>query len=260
MVPLEKKHLLFVVDDRQREEIYYTIKLGFPNHQAKMVSDFEEASAFLKTHTTDLVFAQPKIKNTSLFKWVTSQRNTNFHWVVVEQTGDHIAHSFQYGAAGYLKMPFQEEHLERTFKYLNKKKCQQLKIRTNRTKEISIKPIEFNQVTNIQNPLSEIMMITADGDYAIAHLNNASKEKIPLGITLKKATNLLAHHGFFRVHHQCLVNTWFVKNEGELYQESGTGKRYLRLLNNQKIEVARRRRTRFKKFMELQSFVEIGSL
>jgi two-component system LytT family response regulator len=86
-------------------------------------------------------------------------------------------------------------------------------------------------------PVNDILFCEANSSYTILHLNKS--EKIVSAKTLKEYEEILAPHGFFRVHHSHLVNL----NHVQKYVRGDGG--YVIMSNQSTIGVSRNKKESF---------------
>lgn len=232
-----------VVDDELfgREQVKSQLKKYFP--QINVVAEAangKEAIQLIHFHKPDLVFLDIEMPHKTGFDVLEGLHEPDFEVIFITAFDQYALKAIKFSALDYLLKPLDREEFKMAVeKFLEKQQYNydRKSIIKNFIQNIKAKePDSFRLAVNTSGrnyflKPDEIVRCEADGNYTRIFKNN--NEEIFTAKTLKEYDDILAEHGFIRVHRAHLVNKSFIKS---LNSESK-----IKLQNNTEVEVSRRK-------------------
>lgn len=189
----------------------------------------------IKEMNPDIVFLDIQMKDGSGFDLLEILPEVNFALIFTTSSNDYAIQAFRFAAVDYLLKPIDPGELMDAVQKADATGSQNLDVLKN-----NLKPGNARLALNSQDKIqvvkvSDVVRCESNGSYTLFFLN--SGEQILVTRTLKEFDQMLADHGFLRVHQSHLINMdyirEFVKSEGG----------YLVLQDKTEIPVASRKRS-----------------
>ena len=186
------------------------------------VGDIEEAERCIKSLQPDLLFLDIEIPGRNGFDLLESIGKQNFDVIFTTAYEQYALKAIKASAIDYLMKPIGLEELEAAIqKHLDKKNGdigRQVEVLlqhytgSNTRKSMLALPT-FGGLEMVI--INDIIHLKADGGYTRFHLSDS--KILTVSKNIKEYEDVLAEHGFMRIHHSHIVNLRFVKkyNKGE---------------------------------------------
>lgn len=189
----------------------------------------------IKEMNPDIVFLDIQMKDGSGFDLLEILPEVKFALIFTTSSNDYAIQAFRFAAVDYLLKPIDPGELMDAVQKADATGSQNLDVLKN-----NLKPGNARLALNSQDKIqvvkvNDVVRCESNGSYTLFFLN--SGEQILVTRTLKEFDQMLADHGFLRVHQSHLINMdyirEFVKSEGG----------YLVLQDKTEIPVASRKRS-----------------
>jgi two-component system, LytTR family, response regulator len=189
----------------------------------------------IKEHNPDIVFLDIQMKDGSGFDLLEILPEVNFSLVFTTSSNDYAIQAFRFAAVDYLLKPIDPAELMDAVKKTGATGSQNLDVLKS-----NLKPGNARLALNSQDKIQvvkveDIVRCESNGSYTLFFLN--SGEQILVTRTLKEFDQMLANHGFLRVHQSHLINMDYIR---EFIKSEGG---YLVLQDRSEIPVASRKRS-----------------
>lgn len=215
-------------------------------NEVRVISTFtdpDDALKYLLVSPPDCLFLDIQMPTMDGFSFLDRLGPNQIAVVITTAYNEYAMKALKNEAIDYLLKPIDSDDLNETLKKIIKHKE-----RVSSSSKLETILMEFNERLNHRkivinadgqmyflNP-EEILYAESDGNYSTIFLEN--QPKIVVTKKLKEIYSLLPNNIFFRIHNSFVVNLdkirSYVKNDG-----------YVLLSNNQKIPVARQRKSEF---------------
>ena len=203
--------------------------------------------AILK-HQPDIVFLDIYMPNMSGFEVLDCVKNLRLKIIFVTAHNQHAIRAFKYSAIDYILKPPSPQAIIEAVEKANllefKSAASQYELLISQLKNedrlpgvIALPMADGLHVVKVQ----DIMYCKADRNYT--HIYLADKRNILVSKQLKEFENLLARHGFFRIHHSALINIRYISK----YIRGDGG--YVVMKDDCRIEVSRQKKDEFLKLI-----------
>ena len=209
----------------------------------KTFSDPEEALNFLRISPPDCLFLDIQMPTMDGFSFLEKLENHDIAVIITTAYNEYAMKALKNEAIDYLLKPIDTDDLKETLQ-----KAQKHKDRIDSAGKLEHILTEFNDRLNHKKIIlnadgqmyflepDSILYAESDGNYSTIYLEN--QPKIVVTKKLKEVHSALPQQMFFRIHNSFVINLnkirSYVKNDG-----------YVVLSNNQKIPVARQRKSKF---------------
>ncbi|UKN03607.1 LytTR family DNA-binding domain-containing protein [Paracrocinitomix mangrovi] len=185
----------------------------------------------------DIVFLDINLPDGSGFDLLKKIVRDNLKVIFITAYGDHALKAIKYSAVDYLLKPLIPEELieavDKATKFVrhDKEFYELSSLSENQGQNAPNKIVIKTKTESYYLDIGSIVYCKADGNYA--HIITTNQKPIMVAKTLKFYEEVLADHGFLRVHQSYLVNSKHIVGlQGNLLQ----------LSNNESIEISRRKR------------------
>lgn len=208
--------------------------------------DVESGVDLIEETKPDLVFLDIKMKSGTGFDLLKRLGETNAEVVFITAYDQYALKAFQFSAIDYIMKPISLEEIKGAiekfqgrFPIKHVESDNRIKVLINNyvegkeVKSICLRDMEGFSVVKINN----IVRLESDNNYTHFVLSNG--KKLTTSRTIKDYEELLADHGFYRIHQRHIINLQFV----EKYIK-GEGGRVL-LSDGSDLPVARQRKSGF---------------
>ncbi|SDB59413.1 two component transcriptional regulator, LytTR family [Flavobacteriaceae bacterium MAR_2010_188] len=235
-----------IVDDESKAIQSLSWELGNFSDDIKIIKTFtnpEEAIIYLNKNQPDCLFLDIQMPTMDGFSFLDKLKNKEFAIVITTAYNEYAIKALKHDAIDYLVKPIDSDDLQETIEKIKK-----FRKRNNQHTEIEELLLGFNAqlvqkkiIINTDGKLlfllpDEITYVESDGNYSTIHLEN--NQKLVITKKLKEVDKVLPTNSFFRIHNSFIVNLNKIK---EYIKTDG----YVVLQNNQKIPVARQRKSDF---------------
>lgn len=217
--------------------------------ELKVVGEADDVGAGLKAiadHKPDLVFLDIKMPQGTGFDLLKQIPNVDFEVIFTTAYDQFALDAFRFSAIGYLLKPIKQEelqevvrtHLDRMQGRLGKEDKRLKVLVENYGDDRKIKKLVVSNVNGFQIiDLENIIRLEGDRNYSRFILEG--DVKILTSKRLGEYEDLLAAHGFFRVHQSTIVNLRHVK----AYEKGDGGK--VDMSDGHKVQLSRHRKQDF---------------
>ena len=209
-------------------------------------SSGEEGISAIQQYQPDLIFLDIEMPRMSGFDMLEKLLPFHFDVILTTAYDQYAIRAIKYTALDYLLKPIDSEDLKMAVdKYIHPRTqhnySAQLELLKDNMKQLHQPQFQRIAIPTIEGlillPVNDILFCEANSSYTILHLNKS--EKIVSAKTLKEYEEILAPHGFFRVHHSHLVNL----NHVQKYVRGDGG--YVIMSNQSTIGVSRNKKESF---------------
>lgn len=237
---MNNKETAVVVEDEihVRRGIVSMIKEYCPNVDVVAeASSVQQGYDMVTKHLPDIVFLDVNLPDGSGFDLLEKIVRNNLKVIFITAYSDHALKAIKHSAIDYLLKPLIPEELveavEKATRFIvQEKQITEFQAQSDRSDEsASNKIVIKTQNESFYLNINDIVCCKADGNYTqVITLNT---KPILVSKTLKFYEEILAEHGFLRVHQSSLVNA------NHILGLSGNN---LQLKNGDSIEISRRKR------------------
>jgi two-component system, LytTR family, response regulator len=215
-----------------------------------VTSDPLEARSFLKSEKPQLVFLDVEMPVMTGFEFLQSVPERNFAVIFSTAFSKYAVQALRFSAIDFLLKPVQPDELRAAIKRFIEQPpvLEQLQnmygqlfrnLASESEKEFKLTLSKGSRLYFISP--DDIVWCEADDNYTLLH--TASNETFTMARTLKEVEEMLAVHGFIRVHKSSLVNKTYVDHIHNGDQ--------LKLRNGTEVTVSRRRLEEVKKALRI---------
>lgn len=209
--------------------------------------NIDEGLKGIKRLQPELVFLDVQIHDRTGFDLLQALPEINFEIIFTTAFEKFAVQAFKFSAVDYLLKPIDADDLQAALLKLDAKLA------------VGEKAKKFeNLIHNVRNDRKRICVSTLNGyiylfvddiircesDVNYTNIFLRDHSKLLVSKTLKDFEDLLADHGFFRVHNSHLINTTLIK----AFNKGKGG--YVTLTDDSQIEVSVRRKDEFMKYLE----------
>jgi len=251
---LDNNFSALIIEDELNARVLLKSMLNTITSEIKIIGEAEGVSdSVSKIHDLkpDVLFLDIELVDGTAFDLLNQIPNFNGQIIFITAYGDYAIDAFKFCAVDYLLKPCRVEDLKGAITKLkpnleNKDALfAQLKyLLSNFNVKKEKRKIAITTKESIRFiEVIEIVSCEADGNYTWIHLTNG--EKLLSTKILKEYQNLLHDSGFFRIHHQYLINLNYVKE----FLKKGSG--YVIMTNGDKLEISRRKKADFLEVISL---------
>ncbi|HLF47591.1 MAG TPA: LytTR family DNA-binding domain-containing protein [Chitinophagaceae bacterium] len=171
----------------------------------------------------DLIFLDIEMPNMNGFQMLEQISKINFEIIFTTSYDQYAITAFKFSALDYLLKPVDREELERAVQKVSKKInpaiSQQLDILLQKINQPSV-PVQRIALPTMQGlefvSVESIIHCSSSNNYTEFFLSD--KKRLLVSRTLKETDDMLADHGFLRVHNSHIINlnaiTRYIKGEG----------------------------------------------
>lgn len=199
-----------------------------------------EGAKVLKKFEPDVVFLDIQMQDGSGFDLLEIVKEGNLKVIFTTASDAHAIKAFRFSAIDYLMKPIDPDELKHAVNKLsqsihtNKSSLDllsdNLKVKNKKHEKLALHSQDKIHVVNI----SEIIRCEASANYTEFFFSNTKRMLVTR--TMKDFEELLAEHGFFRVHQSHLINTRYIK---EFVKTDGG---YIVMSDNSSVPVSMRKR------------------
>jgi two-component system LytT family response regulator len=199
-----------------------------------------EGIELLQSFNPQLLFLDVQMPKLNGFEVLKKVDNFNFEVIFTTAFNQYAIEAIRFSALDYLLKPIDADDLKASIQRFIEKHTnegEQQKLIENLKYNLSADHADFKlAVTTTKGtffyPISKIMRLEGDGNYTRLFFDN--DKPLLTSKTLKDFEEILAMHGFIRIHRSHLVNKQFV--ESVLFEG------YIEMKDKSKIEISRRRK------------------
>ena len=236
-----------IIEDEQgaRRSLQAILKEYFPDVQVVGVGkNVAEGVKVLKDNQPDLVFLDIRLPDGDGFEILNNFEKPGFDVIFTTAYGDYREKAFDYFTLQYLLKPIDIDKLEKALEYFRTRRSKPVDALQTRLLEQVLKSSSDLLVLPQNNgyvleKIEDVVRCEASGNYTEIHL--ANQKKYLSSRTMKFYDEMLADHGFFRIHKSHLVNVKYVR---EIRHEGS-----LRLADGSNVPVSQRSKTLLMKFL-----------
>lgn len=231
----KRQHIkVLIVDDEPSaaQVLLLLIERHLPEvTEVRQASTVQEAAALVLQFQPDLVFQDIVMPEQNGFDFLSSLGRISFEIVFTTAYDEYAVRAIRFSALDYLLKPIDALELRAAFdRFLEKRRhqtesdllvqnlLQNLQQRGQESYKLAVPTMQGA----ILLPPANIIRLEGDGNYT--HFYLADQRKLVSAKTLKEYVELLAEHGFVRIHKSHLVNQRFVQsylNEGAVVLANG---------------------------------------
>ena len=240
-----------IIDDEQHciDRISRLIRENGENQVLLMDSflSVDEGIKGIKRLQPELVFLDVQIHDKTGFDLLEALPEINFEIIFTTAFEKFAVQAFKFSAVDYLLKPVDQDDLEAALQKLDTKLAVGEKAKKFENLFHNVKHEKKRICVSTLNGyvyLSVEDIIRCESDINYTHIFLKDKSKLLVSKTLKDFEDLLADHGFFRVHNSHLINTTMIK----AFNKGKGG--YVTLDDNSQIEVSVRRKDEFLKYLD----------
>lgn len=206
----------------------------------------------IQKHQPDIVFLDIEMPYGNGFDLLDKIHHITFETVFVTAFDNYAIQALNQSAAYYLLKPIDIDELVKAVQKIKKERTEenytqharvlQDNLRSQKHQKIMLPTLEGFEIV----PVSSIIYCEAVDNFTRFHLDGADAKKAPLLIcrTLKYFEEILADHGFLRIHRSYVINPEFVVRYAKGKGGSVTMK------NNQELEISTNKKEAFMKLFE----------
>lgn len=237
-----------IVDDEEKAIQSLAWELNRFQEKITIVASFtspKEALAYCKENTQDIdcIFLDIQMPAMDGFQFLKQLQPNPYQIVFTTAYDEYAIKAIKHDALDYLLKPIDTDDLAICISRIQKniEKENSLDKLEEVLKKFQLNSKDKKITINTDGKLiflkeSDIIFAASDGNYSTLHL--ADNQKIVLTKKLKEVNDLLPDDDFFRIHNSYIINLNKVK---EFFKTDG----YVVMNGNQKIPVARQRKTDF---------------
>lgn len=204
---------------------------------------------YIQKNPPDLLFLDIEMPHLNGFALLDKLLPVDFDIIFTTAYDQYAIKAFQYSAINYLLKPISEKNIVKalsTWENRRKKTSQeQWELFQKNLKSTTVNRLKLALPTGVGYHIVEIATIVrcqSDNNYTNVFFKNGNK--ILISRTLKEIDEILAEHGFLRVHQSHLINPRYVK--GILKQDGGI----LIMSDKEEIPVSRQKRKQINEILE----------
>ena len=236
-----------IIDDEehQRSAIEKMVRKYCKNVEVIASADgVEKGIKSIKKYNPDLVLLDIKMKDGTGFDLLERLQPIDFKVIFITAYDQFAIKAFRWSALDYLLKPVDPDELVDAVSKAKDTIQKDFLIQMENLRELIKSKASGHKKKNVKTfdnihlvSLKEVMYCQSDGNYVTFHLQNG--EKIMVSSSLNNYEEMIAEHGFFRVHKSYLVNLKYIRR----FEKAEGG--FVILENEIKIPVASRKREQF---------------
>ena len=214
--------------------------------QVATAMSVKEAIPLISSFQPDIVFLDIQMPNQSGFDLLNAIDNWNFEVIFTTAYNEFAIQAIRFSALDYLLKPIDAGDLVKAIERFKVKRIyapggEELYKNFLRNVSSKNKRLALPGITDIKYvEVEDIIRLEADRNYTRFYF--ADKKEFLASKTLKEYEEMLDGCGFLRIHRTHLINSRYIKE----YERDGT----LILKDDSKVEVARRKKEQFLKFLK----------
>ncbi|EMY79900.1 response regulator transcription factor [Psychroflexus gondwanensis] len=204
---------------------------------------------YIQNNPPDLLFLDIEMPHLNGFALLDKLLPVDFDIIFTTAYDQYAIKAFQYSAINYLLKPISEKNIVRALSSWEKRRKktsqEQWELFQKNLKNTTKDRLKLALPTGVGYHIVEIATIVrcqSDNNYTNVFFENSNK--ILISRTLKEIDEILAEHGFLRVHQSHLVNPNYVKSI--LKQDGGS----LIMRNDDEVPVSRQKRKQINDILE----------